>query len=480
MRLADRFPTTFRFGAATAAYQIEGAVEADGRGRSIWDTQSHAPGRVAGGDTGDVACDHYRRVDEDVALMVELGLDTYRFSVAWPRVVPDGDGAIERRGLAFYRRLVDRLAAVGIEPVLTLYHWDLPQPLQDRGGWANRATVDAFVRYAEVVQDALGDRVTCLSTLNEPWCSAFLGYGSGEHAPGLADPRASLRAAHHLLLAHGEATRRMRQAAGDAHELGIVLNLVPVVTVGDDAADHAAASRIDGLQNRLFLDPLLRGELPSDVREIYDRFGASDVFAPGDLERIAEPIDVLGVNYYTRHHVGAAPEPILEVGSAYPGCEDALHHGPTGPTTAMGWGIEPEGLRDLLLRLRDEYDLPPVMICENGAAFEDVPDEDGRVHDPERIDYLDRHLGAVADAIDAGVHVRAYHVWSLLDNFEWAFGYSRRFGIVAVDYRTQRRTVKSSGRWYGDLLAQHREGRTSQTPAGTGPAATTTAGTRDQ
>ena len=463
MSLAARFPSSFRFGAATAAYQIEGAVDVDGRGRSIWDTHSHAPGRITGGDTGDVACDHYHRMEQDVALMTELGLDAYRFSVAWPRIIPDGDGEVEPRGLDFYRRLVAELDAAGIEPIVTLYHWDLPQALQDRGGWANRATVDAFVRYAEVVQDALGDRARTFATFNEPWCSAFLGYADGEHAPGLTDPRASLRAAHHLLVAHGAAVRAMRRAAGEHHDLGIVLNLIPMVAASQDPVDVAAAWKVDGLQNRLFLDGILRGELPSDVRALFERFGAADAVLPDDGALVAQPIDLLGVNYYNRQHVAAQPS-TPTVATAFPGCEDVAFLPPPEPTTAMGWGIEPHGLTEMLARVQREYGAPPMAVCENGAAFDDRPGPSGEVDDPERTSFIDVHLGAIADAIDEGVDVRAYYVWSLLDNFEWAHGFGRRFGIVAVDYDTQVRTIKSSGRWYRDLIAAHRDRRSVPAP----------------
>jgi beta-glucosidase len=447
------FPDDFVWGAATAAYQIEGAASEDGRGRSIWDTFSHTPGRVRDGDTGDVAVDHYHRLEQDVAVMVELGLDAYRFSVAWPRVVPDGDGAVEPRGLAFYRRLVELLRSAGIEPFVTLYHWDLPQALQDRGGWANRATVDAFVRYAEVVHDALGADVDAWMTLNEPWCSAFLGYASGHHAPGLTDPRASLRAAHHLLLAHGDATAAMRRAAGAAHRFGIVPNLYEVLPSGHAAEDLAAAQAVDDLQNRLWLDATLRGVYPEGVRATFARFGADDAIEPGDAERIAQPIDVLGVNYYQPHHVRAGTGQGL--GSAFPGCEGVEFLPSPPPHTGMGWGIEPDSLETLLVRLHEEYDLPPIMICENGASFDDEVDADGGVHDPDRQDFIASHIRAVGRSIAAGVDVRGYFVWSLLDNFEWAHGYAKRFGIVHVDYETQRRTIKSSGAWYRDLIARN-------------------------
>ena len=450
---ATAFPEHFLWGAATASYQIEGAVDEDGRGRSIWDTFSHTPGRVLGGDTGDIAVDHYHRLEQDVALMVDLGLDAYRFSVAWPRIIPDGDGAIEPRGLDFYRRLVGLLRAEGIEPVVTLYHWDLPQSLQDRGGWANRATVEAFVRYAEVVHDALGPDVDTWMTLNEPWCAAFLGYASGHHAPGLTDPRASLRAAHHLLLAHGDATAAMRRAAGPTHRFGIVPNLYGVQPASRRPEDLAAAAAIDGLQNRMWLDATLKGAYPEDVRAIFARFDADAAIAAGDEARIAQPLDVLGINYYQQHHVRHGEGQGL--GSPFPGCETVEFLPSAQPRTDMGWRIEPASLEAVLLRVRDEYDPPPVMICENGASFDDTVAADGRVHDPGRRDFLAAHIEAVGRAITAGVDVRGYFVWSLLDNFEWAHGYDRRFGVVYVDYATQRRTIKTSGAWYRDTIAHH-------------------------
>lgn len=450
---ATAFPEHFTWGAATASYQIEGAADEDGRGRSIWDTFSHTPGRVHGGDTGDVAVDHYHRLEQDVALMAELGLDAYRFSVAWPRIIPDGDGAVEPRGLAFYARLVALLRSEGIEPVVTLYHWDLPQSLQDRGGWANRATADAFVRYAEVVHEALGADVDTWMTMNEPWCAAFLGYASGHHAPGLTDPRAALRAAHHLLLAHGDATAAMRRAAGSEHRFGIVPNLYGVQAGSRRPEDLAAARAIDGLQNRLWLDTTLKGAYPDDVRTIFARCGADDAIEAGDERRIAQPLDVLGVNYYQQHHVRSGTGDGL--GSPFPGCETVEFLPSAYPRTGMGWGIEPDSLEAMLIRIHEEYDAPPVVICENGASFDDVVDADGRVHDPDRQRFIAAHIQAVGRAIAAGVDVRGYFVWSLLDNFEWAHGYARRFGVVHVDYPTQRRTIKSSGAWYRDNIARN-------------------------
>jgi beta-glucosidase len=450
--LAQRFPPGFLFGTATSAYQVEGAHDVDGRGASIWDTYSHTPGRVARGEHADVAVDHYHRWREDVALMAELGLRAYRFSVAWPRIVPDGDGAIEARGLAFYRRLVDALRAEGIEPVVTLYHWDLPQALQDRGGWVNRSTVEAFTRYARVVHDELGDAVGIWTTMNEPWCSAFLGYGSGDHAPGLTDPRAAFRAAHHLLLAHGDTVAALRERAGGEHRFGIVPNLYGVVPASDDPADLRAAATIDALQNRLWLDAVLRGVYPEEVRALQARFRADDAVRDGDLERIAQPLDLLGINYYTQHHVRAGDHaPTFD--SDHPGSEHVTWDPPPEPRTAMGWSIEPDGLRAMLQRLHDEWSAPPIVICENGVAFDDREIDDGVVQDEDRCRFLADHLAAVADAIAAGVDVRGYLAWSLLDNFEWAWGYEKRFGIVRVDPETLARVPKRSARWYRELIA---------------------------
>lgn len=453
-QLATRLPAGFVLGAAASSYQIEGAVGVDGRGRSIWDVYSHTPGRTYQGHTGDVAVDHYRRMEEDVALMAELGLRAYRFSIAWPRIVPDGDGEIEGHGLAFYRRLAETLRAHDITPIATLYHWDLPQALQDRGGWASRATAQAFARYARITHAELGDVIDVWHTLNEPWCSAFLGYGSGRHAPGLTDPRAALRAAHHLLLGHGDAVAAMR--SGGSGTFGLVPNLYGIVPATDSQADARAAATIDALHNRLWLDAALLGRYPDEVIEIQARFGADDAVIDGDAERIAQPLDQLGVNYYSRHHV-AAREPRAEFATAYPGADHVRFLEPPLPHTDMGWGIEPVGLRDLLVRLTREWPAPPILVCENGVAFHDaVVSAAGVVQDHDRIDFITRHLDAVAEAVDAGADVVGYLVWSLLDNFEWAFGYAKRFGIVQVHPETLERTVKLSGRWYADLIAAHR------------------------
>jgi beta-glucosidase len=458
---ADRlmFPPGFRWGAATAAYQIEGAAREGGRTPSIWDTFSATPGKVAGGDTGDEAADHYHRYAEDVALMADLGLGAYRFSVAWPRVQPSGRGPVNPAGMAFYDRLVDALRAAGITPVLTLYHWDLPQELEDAGGWVDRDIAYRFAEYAHLVAARLGDRVPVWTTLNEPWCSAFLGYASGEHAPGRTDPGASLAAAHHLLLAHGLGVDALRAALPAGTEVSLVLNLAPVRAAGPTAADAEAVRRVDGLQNRLFLDAVLRGSYPADV--LADTADLTDwgFVRDGDLATIARPLDLLGVNYY-RPTLVSAGEPVPQTVNGrrptqWPGCAEVRFHQPAGPVTNMGWSVDASGLRDLLLRLRRDYGDIALVVTENGAAYDDRPTGDGIVHDPDRIAFLRGHLGAVHEAIQAGVDVRGYFVWSLLDNFEWAYGYAKRFGIVHVDYATGARVPKRSAYWYRDVIARH-------------------------
>jgi beta-glucosidase len=452
-----RFPDGFLWGAATASYQIEGAARDDNRGASIWDTFSRRPGAVHAGHTGDVACDHYHRYRDDVALMAELGLGMYRFSVAWPRIRPDGTGPVEPRGLDFYDRLVDELRGHDIEPLVTLYHWDLPQSLEDRGGWTSRETAEAFADYAEVVYARLGDRVAIWTTLNEPWCSAYLGYAAGTHAPGRTEPAAAFAAVHHLLLAHGLATQALR-AAG-ARTLGITLN--PAAVFPADAAsagDVAAARLVDGLHNRIFLDPILRGEYPADVLQHLERFTPPTFLSGGDEKVISSPIDVLGVNYYSPTRVAARPG---STGNPmHPGTEGVAFLPPAGAVTEMGWAIKPDTLRDLLERIHRDYPGTPLLLTENGAAYGTgpVPDEGApggvRVPDVDRIRYLDGHLRAAHRAIEAGVDLRGYLAWSLLDNYEWAHGYSKRFGIVHVDYRTQQRTPKDSAHWYRDVIRQ--------------------------
>jgi beta-glucosidase len=442
------FPPGFLWGVATSAYQIEGAVHEDGRGPSIWDTYSHTRGRVADGDTGDVAADHYHRWREDVALMADLGLAAYRFSIAWPRIQPDGRGRPNPAGLAFYERLVDGLLEQGIQPWVTLYHWDLPQALQDAGGWPARDTAGRFVDYAELVFAALADRVGWWTTLNEPWCSAFLGYGSGEHAPGLQDDQAAVRAAHHLLLGHGQAVRALR-AIDPSVSLGITVDPYPVSAASEAPADLDAARRVDGLRNRLLLDPLLLGRYPEDVLEDLGRVVGLDHLQPGDAETIAAPLDVLGVNYYRRLVVAAGQD--QDGPSPWPGARDVVFVDQGGPRTAIGWEIDASGLVEVLARLRRAYPPVPVAITELGAAFDDQVDAAGNVHDEARLRFLDDHVRAAGQAIEAGVDLRGLFVWSLLDNFEWAKGYSKRFGLVHVDFPSGRRTFKDSAHWYRDV-----------------------------
>jgi beta-glucosidase len=448
----------FELGVATAAYQIEGAVHQDGRGPSIWDTFSHTPGRTAGGDTGDIACDHYNRYADDVALMGELGVDSYRFSVAWPRIQPEGKGAASPAGLAFYDRLVDSLLEQGIAPALTLYHWDLPQALEDGGGWRNRETAQRFAEYAALVHAHLGDRVQRWITLNEPWCSSFLGYASGRHAPGVQVGEGALAAAHHLLLGHGLAVAAIRADARDGQQVGITLNLQPVSAATSSPQDVAASERALMRANLLFTDPVLEGRYPDLARATYAALTDFGYIHDGDLATIAAPLDFLGVNYYFPSRVRAAPyvqdDPAMRTADDL-GTVDVISA--DEELTAMGWPVEPAGLTRLLQWLRDTYPtLPPIYITENGRACDDVVTPDGQVDDLDRVRYLDSHLRAVGDAIDAGVDVRGYYCWSLMDNFEWAEGYSKRFGLVHVDYATQKRTPKASFSWFRSLIAdQH-------------------------
>jgi beta-glucosidase len=449
-----RFPENFLWGTATAAYQVEGAVNEGGRGASIWDTFSHTPGKVLHGDTGDIACDQYHRLEEDLDLMSELGIPAYRFSVAWPRIQPEGGGRANQDGLDYYRRLVDGLRQRSIEPVLTLYHWDLPQALEDLGGWTTRDTSERFAEYVGIVYEALSESVGFWITLNEPWVSAWMGYGLGRHAPGISGASKALAATHHLLLGHGLAMERMR-SAGDGNQLGVTLNLHPARPSRDHEADREAARRVDGQAIRLYLDPLFRGEYPEDLFSHYRARRADLSFVhDGDLDRISVPIDFLGVNYYFRHHVRDAPE---EIGQNVPFADlDARVVVPhAAEKTAMGWPVEPDGLTEILVRIREDYADVPIYVTENGRAVHDYVDPEGDVDDEERVSYLDAHFRAAHKAIERGVDLRGYMVWSLLDNFEWAEGYSKRFGIVFVEFGTQRRVPKSSARWYSDVIRRN-------------------------
>lgn len=436
--LAQRFPADFVWGVATSAFQIEGAARDDGRGESIWDRFCGVPGAIADGSNGDVACDHYHRLEGDLDLIASLGVTAYRFSVSWPRVQPTGDGAWNPRGLDFYQRLVDGLLRRGIRPHLTLNHWDLPQALQDFGGWAARDTVDRFVDYARGIHRCLGDRLATLTTHNEPWVIAVLGHENGNFAPGLKSRRTAVQVAHHLLLSHGRTLQALR-SDGCTTPLGIVLNLSPMEPATPSAEDRAAAHLADARGRRWYTDPLFKGHYPA---EVLDELGAdAPVVLPGDMACIASPLDFLGVNYYTRQVVSAA------------GPVDNTRLGL--PLTEMGWEIYPRGLTDLLALLHQDCPLPPVYITENGGAFKD-PVTQGEIRDDDRTDYLRTHIAAVADAMDLGVPVAGYMVWSLMDNFEWSSGYAKRFGIVHVDYATQQRTLKSSAHWYRALLEQWR------------------------
>ncbi|NNE08806.1 MAG: beta-glucosidase [Gemmatimonadetes bacterium] len=440
------FPPGFLWGAATSSYQIEGAAGEDGRGESIWDRFANEEGRIADGTSGAVACDHYHRWREDIAIMKSLHLGAYRFSIAWPRVIPAGVGAVNEAGLDFYDRLVDGLLDAGIDPFVTLYHWDLPQALQDRGGWASRETATAFAEYANVVSRRLGDRVATWVTHNEPWCISHHGHEDGEHAPGIQDPPTALAAAHHVLLSHGWAARAIRENVPEA-PVGIVLNLTPASPATDRAEDRDAARWMDGFFNRWFLDPLYHARYPEDA--VADRIARGHLpssgmpfVETGDLEAIAQKLDFLGINYYgravMRMNEGGRPE--------------SVPMAPKDELTDMGWEVYPDGLHDLLVRVNRDYAPSPIYITENGAAYADGPDADGRVSDPRRIDFHRGHLRAIHRAIADGVPVAGYFAWSLLDNFEWAHGYKKRFGLVWVDHDTQTRIPKESAAWYRDTV----------------------------
>jgi beta-glucosidase len=446
-----RFPDGFLWGAATSAYQIEGATGEDGRGESIWERFATRPGAIADGSDARVACDHYHRWPEDVALMRWLGLGAYRFSIAWPRIIPVGRGAVNRAGLDFYNRLVDALLEAGIEPFATLYHWDLPQPLEEAGGWATRATVDAYLEYVDIVSNALGDRVRRFITHNEPWCISVLGYAEGLHAPGRREWPAALAAAHHLLLSHGLAAPIIRGNARDA-ELGITLNLVPTEPASPSAADRDASRALDGAFNRWFLDPLYGRGYPEDV--IADHLDSGHLpglelpfVKPGDLETIAAATDFLGINYYSRAVVRSTR--VAEADNL----PRTVHV--SDDKTDLGWEVHPDGLRQLLLRVQRDYAPPAVYITENGAAYETAPDELGFIHDIERQRFLHGHLLAALEACRAGVPLAGYFAWSLLDNYEWQEGHNKRFGLVWVDFATQERIIKESGVQYRGIIAAH-------------------------
>jgi beta-glucosidase len=439
-------PPDFVWGAATSAYQIEGAVNEGGRKPSIWDTFCDVPGAIDNGDSGAVACDHYHRWRTDIGLMRHLGLDAYRFSIAWPRVLPDGNGPVNEAGLDFYDRLVDGLLEAGIRPFVTLYHWDLPQALQDRGGWPNRSTAWHLAEFATVVGRRLGDRVADWFTVNEPLCSAWIGHLEGKMAPGVRDIRLAVPAAHHLLLGHGLATQALRSSVAGFARIGAVLNLSPCEPATEAAADIAAASRADGHTNRWWLDPLHGRGYPDDMLPVY---GVEPPVRPGDLDIIATPTDHLGLNYYFRQVIADDQGGPLPYARMVPM--------PTERQTAMGWEVHPDGLEDLLLRLTNEYHAPRIYITENGSAWNDDVQPDGQIEDKERTMYLENHLAAGVRATLGGAPLAGYFAWSLLDNFEWAYGYAKRFGLVHVDYVTQRRTIKLSGHRYAEIIRKHKQ-----------------------
>jgi beta-glucosidase len=433
-----KFPPTFLWGSATASYQVEGAWNEDGKGESIWDRFSHTPGKVVNDDTGDVACDHYHRYREDVALMRQMGLKAYRFSVSWPRVLPTGRIPANPAGLDFYDRLVDRLLAANIEPFLTLYHWDLPQALHDSGGWLSREVGYAFADYAALMAKRLGDRVRRWATFNEPAVVAFAGYMNGEHAPGVQDLKSALQVAHNLMVAHGRAVQALR-GVDPGLEVGIVLNLWPAEPATQSPEDAAAAEQAWQRSETLFLEPIFHAHYPSIPAE------AAGIEMPeirsGDLSLIAQKLDFLGINYYSRAVFSAKDGYVQNVpGSEY---------------TDMGWEVHAPALRRLLVRIDREYRLPPMYITENGAAYQDILTPDGKIHDPRRIEYLRQHFIQTYLAMQDGVDLRGYFVWSLMDNFEWGFGYTKRFGLIHVDYETQQRRMKDSAEWYASVIANN-------------------------
>lgn len=446
------FPPDFLWGAATSAYQIEGAVHEDGRGLSVWDRFAALPGTTYQGQTGEVAADHYHHMEEDVGILAELNLNAYRFSLSWPRILPQGTGTINERGLDFYDRLVDALLARGIRPLATLYHWDLPVTLQDRGGWLNRDTAYAFADYAEVVTRRLGDRVQWWLTHNEPWCSAYLGYALGIHAPGMRDKQMAVTAGHHVLLSHGLAVQRMRAHLSAQAQVGIAIDFYPVYAADDRPETLLAVQQADTFRNRWFLEPVFRGRYPDGL---FTDLGVDPPPAQeGDFDIISTPTDFLGVNYYSRMLVRSrADANTLAEHTGPVDNYEAIDRIPGASYTEMGWEIFPDGLANILTRIHHEYGPKSLVVTESGAAFEDRLDGNSGVHDSQRIDYLRRHIQTVAQVIRQGVPIKGYVVWSFLDNYEWAEGYRKRFGLVYVDYPTQRRIIKDSGRWYASFVA---------------------------
>lgn len=449
----DSFPPEFLWGAATAAYQIEGGVDEGGRGPSIWDVFSRRPGAILNGDTGDVACDHYHRWETDLDIAESIGLQAYRFSVSWARLQPGGEGSLNTKGVEFYRGLLEGLARRGIRPFVTLYHWDLPQPLEASGGWPARHTADRFADFARRAVDALGDLATDWITLNEPWCSSFNGYHAGVHAPGKRDLAAAVAAAHHLSLAHGLAVRAIRSGAYPEVKIGLTNIVADVVAASERSDDIAAAQRVDSNTNAMFLAPAYLGRYPDSVHELYDRCGLESLVRPDDLAVISSPTDFAGINHYHQLVVEADPAD-RHLGARISQAPPAL--------TSMGWSVKPESLRNVLRRVSDEFTSIPAYVTESGAAFDDLVNSTGEVVDIDRIDYLRGYFAAAAQAIADGVDLRGYFVWSLLDNFEWGEGYSKRFGLVYVDYATQERIPKASAAWYTAQIQLQRSGGPTQ------------------
>jgi beta-glucosidase len=454
--VSGRFPADFLWGVATSAYQIEGGADRGGRGPSIWDTFSHEPGATLGGATGDIACDHYHRFAEDVEIMADMGVNAYRFSLSWSRILPFGTWKVSQEGIDFYRHLCEELASAGITPLVTLYHWDLPQALQDRDGWLAADSVQWFAEYAVVAKEALGGLVTTWATFNEPWCTAFLGHSAGTHAPGITDPRSAYVVAHHLMLAHHAAVDAMRQTAPSPDDrFGAVLNLIPAWPADPESEqDQAAATAADAVHNRLFADAVLGGTIPDPILDEHRRLGITHLIDPAELAAGFVPSDYLGVNYYNINRFGHVPG--SSAPGAWPNVREAVLATPPGPRNEMDWASEPHGLTWMLERIASEYPPIPIIICENGVALPDEVEGDGSVDDGDRIRFLEDHIAALATAVDRGVDVRGYMVWSLLDNFEWARGYSKKFGLVRVDPDTLERTVKASGRWYREFISSQR------------------------
>lgn len=441
------FPSNFVWGSATASYQIEGAIKEDGRGESIWDRYSSIPGNVLNGDTGEIACDHYHRYKEDVQLMKKMGLQAYRFSIAWPRVMPNGRGQINQKGLEFYSNLVDELLAAGIEPYVTLYHWDLPQALQDIGGWANEDMPGYFLEYCKAVFDCLGDRVKHWITLNEPYCAAFLGHSEGRQAPGLRDFSTAVRASYYMYVGHGLAVKYFREQKMQG-EIGITLNLMGRLPYSDSAEDAQAAVYADGYLNRWFIDPIIKGSYPDDMVEMYRSKGVVlPEFKADDLALMSQPLDFVGLNYYNDFYVKAKKD-VWPLGFV-------IENPPHIPVNDRNWPITESGFKTMLLRLKNEYGIEKILITENGASYHDAVSIDHKVQDYARLDYLRRHLISMHEAMQEGVNVTGYFVWSLFDNYEWSFGYTSRFGIVYVDFKTQERIIKESGHWFMSVIEEN-------------------------